>query len=118
MRILTPGSAIFVAILCASSAASLTATAHARPNQHTTPSSHSIYHSALKRVAKHLPLSLLHTNVHNSKQLHATTHSSIGDDVSAVDDETTSVDEISAGTSSTDNKDQTLQSDDDSTADT
>ncbi|KAJ2034556.1 aspartic proteinase precursor [Coemansia sp. RSA 922] len=118
MRILTPGSAIFVAILCASSAASLTATAHARPGQHTTPSSHSIYHSALKRVVKNLPLSLLHTNVHNSKQLHATTRSSIGDDVSAVDDETTSVDEVSAGTSSTDNKDQTLQSDDDSAADT
>ncbi|KAJ2887070.1 aspartic proteinase precursor [Coemansia aciculifera] len=118
MRILTLEAAIFAAILCASSAASLTATTHDRPNQHTTPSSRSIYHSALKLVAKHLPLSLSHNNVHNSKQLHATARSRIEDDVSVADDETTAVDEVSAGTSSNNSQDQTFQSDDDSTANT
>ncbi|KAJ2489376.1 aspartic proteinase precursor [Coemansia sp. RSA 2050] len=117
MRVLTLEASIFTAILCASSAASLTTTPHGKPNHHIAPTVCSNAHSALRRVAKSLTPSLVHGNTHNSKQLHATTHSHNKDNTSLADNETTAVDEISAGTSSSDDKDQASQDDDNSTAD-
>ncbi|KAJ2508531.1 aspartic proteinase precursor [Coemansia sp. RSA 2052] len=114
MRVLMLEAAVFTASMCA--IATSLATALDTPNLQSPSNAHHFDRSALQRVAKHLPPLPLHNIVHNSKQLHATASSRVEDDASAADNDTTAVDEVSAGTSSSDSDDQASHGDDESTA--
>ncbi|KAJ2742791.1 aspartic proteinase precursor [Coemansia sp. BCRC 34301] len=123
MRVFTLEAAIIAASLCASAATAAAATA-ATASPATTRgranvnNSHRLGLSSVKRVAKHLPPLPIHNNVRNSKQLQATASSRVEDGEPVADNETTAVDEVSAGTSSNDSADQASHGDDESTVDT